>query len=103
MRGRMNQADDPARPRPVALGAWGIGKRAQQTSELFRNFPIQPAAFTLPPMTARQAGLVDLQPIIYAPRIFMDQRQFEILTAGGEVARTLGAADKTRHLLVALE
>jgi nucleoside phosphorylase len=69
----------------------GIGKHAQQTSELFRDWPLELAAFTLPPMTAQQAGLIDLQPIIYAPRIFMDERQFEILT------------DKTRHLLFALE
>jgi len=89
--------------RAVVLGAWGIGKHAQQTSELFHRLPVEPLAFTLPPMTAQQAGLVDLQPIIYAPRIFMDERQFEVLTANGNLARALGVADKTRHLLVALE
>ena len=87
----------------VALGAWGIGKYAQQISDLFLRWPLDPPSFTLPPMTTRQAGLVDCQPIIYAPRIFMDERQFEVLTGTGEFARALGVADKTRYLLVALE
>jgi len=56
----------------VALGAWGIGKYAQQISDLFLRWPLDPPSLTLPPMTTRQAGLVDCQPIIYAPRIFMD-------------------------------
>lgn len=101
----MNQPDDPERrhDRPVLLGAWGIGKYAQQVSELFCAWPVQPPEFTLPPMTAQQAGVVDLQPILYAPRIIMDERQFEVLTSNGVLAVRLGIADKTRRLLVALE